>query len=242
MAEPDFHILPPESLTNVKRWSPGALTDRPPNAERRAANQPAPPMHGRDVSDPAAVAALAAQKARTKALNDAKRAAERAGFDAGYGEGKALVLGHLARLEALTANMQGAIAQFEQSVADDLVALALDVARQVIRTHVATHPEALVPLVQEALRAVPEGIASGELQINPDDADLIRAQLGGELPVGAWRIVPDAAIARGGCRIVTRQCDVDASLPARWKRALQAMGRDDAWEGDAAVAGGEDTP
>jgi len=247
MAEPDFHILPPESLKNAKRWSPGALSDRPPTVERRAANQAVPPPQARADAEPppppaaAQTETLARQLAELRRQNELRelrrqaelaelrRKAEREGFDAGYGEGKAMVQAHLARLEALTANMQVAVAQFEESVASEVVDLALAVARQVIRSQLTLDPATVLPLVKEALRAVPEGTTAGELQINPADVELIRDQLGPELPASPWRIVPDASIAPGGCRILTRQCDVDATLPARWKRVLQTLGRDDPW-------------
>ncbi|MEO7402907.1 MAG: FliH/SctL family protein, partial [Burkholderiales bacterium] len=107
--------------------------------------------------------------------------------------------------------------------------LALDVARRVIRTDLATDREMLLPLVQEALRAVPEATTGGELRLHPDDFELVRARLADELKMGNWLVTPDPAVEVGGCRVVTKQCDVDGTLAARWRRVMQSLGRNDGW-------------
>lgn len=232
MADLDPLLFPADALKHVKPWNPGTLVDRGPGAERRAANQP-----GRRGGDPEAEAAeakrRAARAAREQQLAQMRQAARQEGFDAGYGEGKALVDAHIAQFQALLAGVQGATARFEETLATEVLDLALEVARQVLRSELATHPEAILPIVQEALRAVPEGAANGEIQLHPDDVALVRERIADEIRLGAWRVIAEPSIERGGCRIITRQCDVDATLVSRWRRVVQMLGREDEWEAGA---------
>jgi flagellar assembly protein FliH len=36
-------------------------------------------------------------------------------------------------------------------------------------------------------------------------------------------------VAPGGCRVDTEQCEIDATLPTRWRRLLAGLGRSDDW-------------
>jgi flagellar assembly protein FliH len=56
----------------------------------------------------------------------------------------------------------------------------------------------------------------------------VRAHVGDEAP-GAWRIVEDHRVEPGGCRVVSPTCEVDATLATRWKRVVEALGRDASW-------------
>jgi flagellar assembly protein FliH len=42
-------------------------------------------------------------------------------------------------------------------------------------------------------------------------------------------LIPDASIARGGCRVDSDIASVDGTLAARWRRASAALGSDTAW-------------
>ena len=39
------------------------------------------------------------------------------------------------------------------------------------------------------------------------------------------RLVPDAAVSRGGCIVESEVGVIDASVESRWRRATEAMGR-----------------
>lgn len=232
-------LIPKDQLKDAKPWSPGALSARGPDGDRRAANESPAPAAGRRASDPPAPAVSDSERAEQeraarRAAADARvalelKTARQAAFDAGYGEGKALVEAHLARLVQLSAEAQAAIAQLETDTAEQLLMLAFDIARQTIRTELRVNRESMLPMVQEVLRGVPEGSSNGELLLNPDDVELIRSQLDEELRLGSWRVVGDRAIEPGGCRLVTRTCDIDATLPARWRRVMHSLARDESW-------------
>jgi flagellar assembly protein FliH len=59
--------------------------------------------------------------------------------------------------------------------------------------------------------------------LNPLDAEIVRDAMGQELVKGGWRIVEDAALARGGCKVDTASNQIDAQAQARWARLTHAL-------------------
>jgi flagellar assembly protein FliH len=90
-------------------------------------------------------------------------------------------------------------------------------------------PEFVLPVVQEAIRALPHFSQHARLVLNPEDGALVRAHLGDQLAQSGWQLVEDARMQRGGCRIETAHGQIDASLASRWHRVLAALGQDSRW-------------
>ena len=65
-----------------------------------------------------------------------------------------------------------------------------------------------------------------QLCLNPGDVDIVRRHLGDELDANHWRISEDPRVDPGGCRVVTADGTIDATLGTRWKRALATLGLD----------------
>jgi flagellar assembly protein FliH len=65
--------------------------------------------------------------------------------------------------------------------------------------------------------------------LNPSDVELVRTFLAEEPLPQRFQLVADVGVAPGGCRIETEQCEVDATLPSRWRRLLANLGRSDDW-------------
>jgi len=138
-----------------------------------------------------------------------------------------------ARLASLHAALEAAFTQVEREAADQVVALALDVARHALRTTLAIRPETIVPVVQEALSSLFDERVRVHLHLNPRDVELVRAELGERLGARNCEIVGDASIEPGGCRVETPRAEIDATVATRWRRALAAIGRNE----DGSLAG-----
>ncbi len=212
----DSLLIPPEQLKAAKRWSPGQLDTRSSPGSARANTRESP--HALQ------------QAAETRARQAALLKAREDGFAAGFADGRALAEHEARRLSQVAASMEAAIAGLEHSVADQLLDLAIDLARAVLRHELTVRPEALRELVQEAMRALPESIAGGEIQVHPSDVDLVKDYLRDAGYNGGWRVVADARIDAGGCRIATRACDIDGTLRTRWEHLMHSLGRSDAWK------------
>jgi len=149
----------------------------------------------------------------------------REGYNAGLAEAQA----QAARLASVLQNIEGARQAMQERLADEILELALDVASQIVRTSLKARPELILPLVREAVQALPAVQGEPMLVLNPADADFVRAQLAEELERGRWRVASDPGLPPGGCRIESADGDVDATLGKRWSRVMAALGKDHVW-------------
>jgi flagellar assembly protein FliH len=90
-------------------------------------------------------------------------------------------------------------------------------------------PERVLPVVSEAIGYLPTLQQPALLFLHPDDAQLVRERMGAELSAAGWRVLDEAAMERGGCRVETASNQIDASASARWLRIAQALGRESEW-------------
>lgn len=163
----------------------------------------------------------------------AQQAGETEGHRQGYAQGQAE--GHAAamaavheqadQLRALTLALPAALRSAEREVADDLLALALDIARQVLGQALAADPQVILPLVRELLQAEPALTGAPQLVLHPDDAALVKEHLADDLQTAGWRIRVDANSQRGGCRVTAASGEQDATLGARWDRVTARLAR-----------------
>ncbi len=89
--------------------------------------------------------------------------------------------------------------------------------------------DVLLPVVAAALRQLPQTAQRVELVVNPTDLELVNGYVETASLAPRCHVVANAAVAPGGCRIDTEQCEIDATVTARWKRLLAALGRHDDW-------------
>ena len=165
-------------------------------------------------------------QAELAALREAARAE-------GYAEGMAAgrVEGEQAcgRMKQLAESFSSTLDNLDFRLADMVLELALDVARQVVAGELAARPERILDVVNLALKQMAETSREARLLLNPDDAALVRPHLDQVLDKNRLRIVEDARIVRGGCLIETSQGDLDATLPARWRQVVQVLGSNLNW-------------
>jgi flagellar assembly protein FliH len=151
----------------------------------------------------------------------------------GYAEGLAVgrVEGEQAcgRMKQLVESFGNTLDNFDFHLADMVLELALDVARQVVAGELAARPERILDVVNLALKQMAETSREARLLLNPDDAALVRPHLDQVLDKNRLRIVEDVRIVRGGCLIETAQGDLDATLPARWRQVVLVLGSNKNW-------------
>jgi len=165
-------------------------------------------------------------QAELAALREAGRAEGYAeGLAAGRGEGEQAC----SRMKQLAESFSATLDNLDFRLADMVLELALDVARQVVAGELAARPERILDVVNLALKQMAETSREARLLLNPDDAALVRPHLDQVLDKNRLRIVEDARIARGGCLIETAQGDLDATLPARWRQTVQVLGANLNW-------------
>lgn len=146
------------------------------------------------------------------------------GRTAGYTEGKALGRAEAERLAALVSTLETSLEALDQEVAQEIVTLAIAMARQIVGHAVTVDSTAVLHVVREALLQLPQNKV--RIHINPQDAAGIREYLGDQLEQGHHHLLEDESIERGGCRLESAGCEVDATMETRWRRVVEGMGRD----------------
>lgn len=207
-------IIPKEELTAYQRWELASLDDPAPVAEG---------IGGKSGQ------ADAVRLPTAEEIERIHQQAHEEAYAAGLREGRAEAQREVRQLRALLAEMERALAEFENAMARPIVDLALEIARQLTRRALAAEPERILDVVREAIEALPQVGQNPVLVLNPDDATLVRQMLAYEYQESVWRIVEDPRLERGGCRIETPEGDLDASLEARWRRIVAALGVDSPW-------------
>jgi len=133
----------------------------------------------------------------------------------------------------LTQLMQQAEAHFEQLqqvLASQLLELACDLARQVVRRELSLPKEALEPVLREALALAIDDGRPAVLRVHPDDAAWLAAAWAETPPPTPVRLEADAGVAPGGCVLQSSQGEVDGRVEKRWARAVANLGLDAPWQ------------
>lgn len=134
-------------------------------------------------------------------------------------------------LKQLTVALQEMMQEFEQRLANDVLSMSLELAKLIVRQSVRVKPELVLGVVREAIASVAGLDGQATVHLNPADAAVMQ-QLSRDDPAIAalpWKIIEDAQIERGGCRLETAETEVDATLETRWRRVIAALGREDPW-------------
>lgn len=155
--------------------------------------------------------------------------AHQQGYAAGMQQAQASLEQETRRLRQMTESFGAALDSLDFRLADQVLNLALDVARQVVAGELSAHPERILEVVNLALRQMAETTRDARLLLNPEDARIVRPILNDLLDRTRLRMVEDARIVRGGCLIETMQGDLDATLQTRWRQVVSVLGSNRNW-------------
>lgn len=151
------------------------------------------------------------------------------GFEAGQKKGHEQAVAEAKPLAELFSSFSKAAEVAQQGITQDVIRLAFDIARQMLREAIKANPEVVLTIVQAAIESMPQGVQHPHIHLHPEDALLVRSFLKDEFPHAGWKVQEDHHIERGGCRIECTTAELDATLPSRWRRISAALGQDHSW-------------
>lgn len=128
------------------------------------------------------------------------------------------------------ASAQVQLADAEQVMARGVLELACELARQVLRHELSVSPDALRPVIREALSLLTAETKTALIRLNPLDLDALKDVTKAEFPDLLLTFVADATVPRGGCLIESAGTVVDGTLEKRWMRAVANLGLNSSWE------------
>ena len=129
-------------------------------------------------------------------------------------------------------SLQAQMLEIEQAAAEQVLVLACELSRQIMRRQVQVDPQSLLPVIKEALSQVLVESKVKRLRLHPQDIANVQTYLGQALSDTQVTLVADASIVRGGCVLEASNVTVDATMEGRWRRALASLGMTLKWPED----------
>lgn len=145
------------------------------------------------------------------------------GSKKGYDENVHLIEARTNQLIAILESFATPFKHLDDSIEKALADLSVKIARQILHREIELDSGQIIAAVKAAINALPIASQNVKLYLNPEDADLVRFNLGLGETQSAWEIVEDASITRGGCKVDTEISHVDATIENRLNAVLESM-------------------
>ncbi|WP_018985024.1 flagellar assembly protein FliH [Methylophilus methylotrophus] len=209
--------IPKEQMSAYQRWEMASFDDSD-SSERVKRDRAQAEENARTVS---------------QILKQVRQEAYEEGFKTGYVDGMGRAEKQLdaerTQLLQMSASFQQALAMQDVNIAESVLSLALDLAKAMMKTKLQADPQAVIPVVLDAMHYLPQVKQPARIIVNHEDAKVLRSHIGEELREQGWQLVEDAQIERGGCLVETAENQIDATNEMRWKRLVQGLSRFDDW-------------
>jgi flagellar assembly protein FliH len=220
--------VPKEKQTAYQRWELSSFIEgqtsnvtslKPKKDEpKKASNSP------EDTERLAAIMEGIRKEAFTKGMQE--------GFAVGMAQAREREQQEREELLALISGFGSAIQKADDAVAEQLLDLALDIAKAMLKTNLTVNPEAVIPVVREAIHYLPYVQKPAKILVHPEDAKLLKEQMSVELAEQSWMVIEEGGIERGGCIVETAANQIDATNETRWKRISEALAKSSDWNAD----------
>ncbi len=235
-------IIPKKDAEKLKVWVPPDMGKGASAVSHKEANGGFPTAE--DIEE-------IQEQARQEAYKEGFSQGHQEGVDTGFKEGieqgsaQGMQQGMAQGIEQGVQQMQQVVDQWQQliscltaplavldkQVEQELVALAMAVAKHLVRRELKTEPGQVIAVVREAVSVLPVSARDIRVLLHPDDKKLMQeslsVDLAGEESAHRWRIIEDPMLTRGGCKIETETSFIDASVETRLAAIIaQVLGGD----------------
>ncbi|OYT88093.1 MAG: flagellar biosynthesis protein [Burkholderiales bacterium PBB6] len=231
-------FIPREELQDFASWTPDAFAGAP--RQQGGLRAPAPPAPEPVAPEPVAEAAgpteadwlARVQEARQQGWHDGHRD----GLEALEAAKRQFAQQTSAQMTALLASTEARLAALEIDMAQALMDSAVMLARQVVRSELATRPELVAQVAQDAVAALMLSARQLRMRLHPDDVALVAQGAADALKSRDVLLLADAQVERGGCLLESDLGLVDARIEQRWMQAAAVFNAPVAWEAPMAAA------
>jgi flagellar assembly protein FliH len=209
---------PKEEQTAYERWEMSQFTDGESSIGGAKSKRRDNHAESKEVSQ---IFEGVRQEAYNKGLQE--------GFAVGMAKARQQAIVEKQNFINLTQHFNEALEQADEQIADDVLSLALDIAKSMLKTKLSVDPAAVLPVVIDAIHYLPYVQKPARILVHHADAQIIREYLGSEIASQHWQIQEDSNIERGGCLVETGANQIDATNEVRWKRISEALAQNNDW-------------
>jgi flagellar assembly protein FliH len=128
------------------------------------------------------------------------------------------------RLDSVMESLVLPIRQQQNDVEEALVQLATAVAKAVVQRELSQDSGHILQVVRQAMAALPSTTETVRISVNPQDIEPLQESLA-RLDA-ATKMVEDADVSPGGCRVETRYSLVDFTVEKRFQQVVHALVND----------------
>lgn len=226
-------VIPKEQLTAYQRWELAAFEEHGQAVGPEFAGQTPQGMPNAGEGDASLHVTLPTaeelerlhQEAWQEGYNLGVEEGRKAGFDAGRQEGEK----YARQLRALAEALETDRVRQDEEVAQEVLALAITVAQQVVGASLRVKPELMLDTIREALLSLPSLSGHYRVVVHPDSAQVVKDWLTQEHGHLSWKLVEDAQMEPGGFRFESAHSELDASMKARWREIAECLGASAEW-------------
>jgi flagellar assembly protein FliH len=197
-------VIPKETSDEYQRWNLPAVEDDSVAGQHSKAGQVGGLMTAEQIES------IQAQ---------AYKEAYAAGFTKGQNEGKAAGLNEIENKAKLLTNILASFClpfeKLDESVEQQIVSLAMSIAKQLVRRELKADPAQVLGVVHEALSVLPVASQNVKICLHPDDTQVVKEALSETDTDNNWSLVQDPNVERGDCRILTDVSQIEANLEQR---------------------------
>ncbi len=140
---------------------------------------------------------------------------ETEGAKKGYDENLHLLQEQAAEFIKLLESLSEPFKNLDEQIEKELVRLAIGIANQVIRREIKLDSGQIIAVIREAVNALPSAVQNITLHMHPEDAELVRTSLDLDDVSSPWKIIEEPLISRGGCKVLTENSTIDATIENR---------------------------
>ena len=206
-------------------WSLPSFDPHVPEPEPEPVEEPPAEMEEVPLDEVQPLTLEELESIRQEAYNEGLVAGEKDGFRSAtlkVRQEAEVALGvKLASLERLMKGLFEPIAEQDSQIEKAMVGLVEHIARQVIQRELMLDSSQIESVMREALKLLPLGVGNVRLHINPQDFEQVKALR--ERHEETWRIVEDASLQPGGCRVETEHSRIDATVETRISQIMAKL-------------------
>lgn len=230
LPELDDADTPKQPRTNALNKTPGWTFEPPEQQEQLDVQMPT-------AEEIEAIRQAAWEEGRKEGLAEGKAEGRKLGYDEGLQQGteegitqgteqglaaaKEQIEALHTQLSGLINNLQKPVASVDKRVEQELVKLAVSLARAVLRIEPTINQDVLLQALNEAIKVLPVAEQHYQLRLHPDDVAQLTEHFGTEyIEQHHWHIIEAPEISRGGVDVVTNSNAVDLSIERRCRDIL----------------------
>lgn len=163
------------------------------------------------------------QEGYEKGFEEGAKKGYKEGFEKGMAEGskkayeesKDLLSEQTIEFGNILESLSEPLEELDETIENELVNLAVGIAKQVIRREIKTDVGQIIAIIREAVKALPVAAQKLTLHMHPEDAALVRKAFALDDISSPWEIIEDPLMSRGGCRVETENSKIDATVENR---------------------------